>query len=71
MENTDDKPKPPSWAARNARNLAFTAGLTAIAIGCFVERLSLGFIVPGTVICSLLVASQFMRRQSSEESRDA
>ncbi len=57
----------PPWAMRNARNIAFTGGLVAIAIGCFVERVSLGFIVPGVLVCGLLVAGQLLRSRTPGE----
>lgn len=43
------------WLARNAQNALFTLGLISIVIGCFIERASLGFIVPGVVVCGLLI----------------
>lgn len=40
---------------RNSENIAFTLGLGAIVIGCFLIDVSIGFLVPGALVCGLLV----------------
>lgn len=43
------------WLKRNSENIAFTAGLVAIVVGCFLIDVSVGFLVPGALVCGLLV----------------
>lgn len=43
------------WAARHAHNLAFTLGFAAIAIGFAMYDISLGLIIPGSIVCGLLI----------------
>lgn len=42
------------WAARHAHNLAFTFGFVAIAVGFAMYDISLGLIIPGSIVCGLL-----------------
>lgn len=42
------------WSARHAHNLAFTFGFLAIAVGFAIYDISLGLIIPGSIVCGLL-----------------
>ena len=42
------------WTARHAHNLAFTFGFMAIAVGFAMYDISLGLIIPGSIVCGLL-----------------
>lgn len=58
-----------AWALANARNLLFTAGLSAVSVGLWWERPSLSLIVPGTVVCGGMVLAWW--RATAALSRDA
>lgn len=43
------------WLRTNAVNVITTAALLGLAVGFAIERVSLGFIVPSTVVLGLAV----------------
>ncbi len=48
------------WFLIHARGIVFTLGLLAVSIGAGMERASLGFLVPGGLVVSLIVLHQFL-----------
>jgi hypothetical protein len=58
-----------AWATRNAANIIFTLGLASITVGAFLAWTPAGFIVPGTLICGIMVWHR--QRQQPEGSDDA
>ena len=51
-----------AWLDENGRGLLAFGSLCAISIGCGMERLSLGLIVPAALILGLLVLSHLTGR---------
>lgn len=49
------------------RNGLFIAALVSVTVGCFLERMSLGFIVPGVIIMAL-AASAYLVPAKGESS---
>jgi len=49
------------WLATNSDSLIFLAGLAAIARGCWLERESTGYIVPGVIVCGLMAYTRLRR----------
>ena len=47
-----------AWIGRHAQNILFTLGFLAITVGFALLHVSLGLIVPGFLICGLLVWSR-------------
>jgi hypothetical protein len=43
------------WLRGNAQNILFTFGFAAIAVGFAILDLSLGLIIPGFMVCGLLI----------------
>ncbi len=48
------------WLSRHAQSVLFTVGLICITIGAAMERPSLAFIIPGGVVCGLLVLGRLL-----------
>ena len=48
------------FAYRHAESLFFTSGFISISIGCAILDTSIGFIVPGTIICGLIIWRRLM-----------
>lgn len=49
------------------QNLLFTVGLVALSVGCAMERLSLGLIVPASLAVSLLIYGRLRGKPDLEE----